>query len=62
MDDLVTKKLWEETEMLRDELHKTAMIKGLNSLATIRISQLLDIKVNEFYRHQRQDKSHFNKL
>lgn len=62
MDDSMTKKLWEEIEDLRDELHDLAMRKGINSPGAIRTSQLLDIKVNEYYRYQRQNKSHFNKL
>lgn len=49
-----SKELWEETERLRDELHNIAIKKGINSPETIRASQLLDIKVNEYYRSQRQ--------
>jgi hypothetical protein len=62
MEDLITKKLWEELENLRDDLHDIAMKKGINSLGAIRASQLLDIKVNEFYCYQRQNKSHLYKL
>jgi hypothetical protein len=43
----------EETERLRDELHDIAMKKEINSPGAIRASQLLDIKVNEYYRYQR---------
>ncbi len=62
MDDLITKKLWEEIEKLRDELHEIAMRKGINSSETIRQSQLLDIKVNEYHRYRRQNKSHLNRI
>jgi hypothetical protein len=62
MDDLITKELWEETERLRDELHDIAMKKGINSPGAIRVSQILDIKINEYYRYQRRKKSYFNKL
>jgi hypothetical protein len=62
MEDLITKKLWEEIESLRDELHDIAIRKGINSSETIRASQLLDIKVNEYYHYQRQNNSHFNKV
>jgi hypothetical protein len=62
MDDLVTKELWEETERLRDELHKIVMKKGINSPGAIRVSQVLDSKINEYYRYQRQNKSYLNKL
>ena len=62
MDDLIAKKLWEDTERLREELHDIAMKKGINSPGTIRASQLLDIKVNEYYRYRRQKRSRFNSL
>lgn len=62
MNTFINEKLWEETERLRDELHDIAMKKGINSPGAIRASQLLDIKVNEYYRYLRQNKSHFNKF
>ncbi len=62
MDDLITKKLWEDTERLREELHDIAMKKGINSPGTIRASQLLDIKVNEYYRYQRQNRLRSSRL
>lgn len=61
MDNLVIKKLGEETEKLRDELHDIAMKKGINSSGAIKASQLLDIKINEYYRYQRQGTSLSNK-
>jgi hypothetical protein len=62
MDDLIIGKLRDEIEDLRDELHNIALRKGINSPGAIRASQLLDIKVNEFYCHQKQKNAHFNKL
>ncbi|MDF2636074.1 MAG: Sporulation stage 0, Spo0E-like regulatory phosphatase [Pelosinus sp.] len=62
MNDLITKKLWEETERLREELHEVAIKKGLNSPEAIRASQLLDINVNEYYHHQIQVRFLSNKV
>ncbi|SFM21757.1 aspartyl-phosphate phosphatase Spo0E family protein [Pelosinus propionicus] len=62
MDDLVTKQLWEDTERLREELHDIAMKQGINSPGTIRASQLLDIKINEYYRCQRQSRLRSSRL
>lgn len=56
------KDLWEETERLRDQLHNIAIKKGISSPETIRASQLLDSKVNEYYRYQRQVTSLSNKI
>ncbi len=62
MDDLVTKKLWEDTEKLREELHDIVTKTSINSSETIRASQLLDIKINEYYRYQRQNRLQSNHL
>lgn len=53
MTDLEIKELWEEIEQLRNQLHDIASKKGINSPEAIRASQLLDNKMNEFYRLKR---------
>jgi hypothetical protein len=45
------------TERLREGLHEVAMKKGLNSQEAIKASHLLDLNVNEYYCHQRQQHS-----
>ncbi|GMA99483.1 aspartyl-phosphate phosphatase Spo0E family protein [Pelosinus sp. IPA-1] len=54
MTYVTRKEPWEETERLRDEFHNIAIRKGISSPDAIRASQLLDIKLNEYYCSQRQ--------
>ena len=49
MPNLVNEELWVEIERLRENLHDIASKEGMESLETIRASQRLDNKLNEFH-------------
>jgi len=48
MNGLKIKRLWIEIEQLREKLHDIASKKGIGSPETIRASQRLDNRLNEY--------------
>jgi len=48
MTSLEVKELWVEIEQLRENLYDLARRKGIRSLETIRASQRLDNRLNEY--------------